>query len=833
MDLSEEQILNDFFIECHENLDRVDEMLVELEAAPDDRETLDGIFRSLHTIKGSSGLFDFQKVEKVTHAGENLLNMMREGQLALNPQIISALLKVVDLTREMIQSLEAGGGEGESHIEPLIDELKNLAAIGQTAQQETSTSQQENSASFGFFDEDENPQQTTSTEQRPNPPAFGFFDEHESGTSESVENPGFGFFDDEESSSAPKAKGVEKNLGDILVEEGEASEEAVKHAARQQADGDPRRIGEIMVDQGAIKPKAVLDALNKQNAKKTSVAESSIRVDVSLLDKLMDLVSELVLSRNQLLSYISLNSNDTQLNETAQQINMITTELQEKIMTTRMQPIANAWSKVPRVVRDLAVSVDKQITVEMEGKDTELDRSVIEAIRDPLTHMIRNSVDHGVESPQERVAKGKDAQGRIRLVAYQHSGQVHIEINDDGGGIDPQKIKNKAVSKGLISQETAGEMSDADAVRLIFAAGLSTAEKVTKISGRGVGMDVVKTNIKKIGGQVDVESTLGKGTTFLIRIPLTLAIVPGLMVTACHQQFAIPQSSLVELIRLTKEQVQTSIETAYDVPVYRLRGRLIAIVHLSELIGREHVETEVTNIVVLQANGVPFGLAVGSIDDTQEIVVKPLGKHLKRAKIFDGATITGDGSIALILDALGVAQKSGVLNDHSLSSGENADERNREDAKLSFEHLLILSGVDGGRLALPLSEVKRLEKVRRDKLEIVGRRKAIQYRGDILPVSYIEEVFSNEPTENQQRTSENDVLNMVVFLSQERRVGIVFEKIIDIVEETIEVRKPACREGIKEAAVIGGLITEVIDVPWLNQRLAEIFGSWKEGEVAA
>ena len=391
------------------------------------------------------------------------------------------------------------------------------------------------------------------------------------------------------------------------------------------------------------------------------MADANIRVGVGLLDKLMDLVGELVLTRNQILQF-NTEREDAALNATSQRLNLITTELQEGVMKTRMQPIGMVWNKLPRVVRDMAVALGKQIRLEMDGADTELDRTIIEAIKDPLVHLVRNSCDHGIEPPEARTRAGKPPQGRLTLRAYHEGGQVNIEIGDDGAGIDVARVKQKAIEKGLLRPEQAEKLSDREALNLIFQPGFSTAQTVTNVSGRGVGMDVVKSNIEKIGGVVDIFSRPGEGATVKLKIPLTLAIIPGLVITSGGERFVIPQVSLLELIRLEGDSSEKHIEHVHGTPVYRRRGSLLPIAYLNQVLGLKSAErAEAVSMVVLQAEDRQFGLVVDGINDTQEIVVKPLGKQLKGLTVYAGATIMGDGRVALILDVLGIGQRSGVL----------------------------------------------------------------------------------------------------------------------------------------------------------------------------
>lgn len=537
------------------------------------------------------------------------------------------------------------------------------------------------------------------------------------------------------------------------------------------------------------------------------VADSSIRVDVDILDRLMNLVGELVLARNQILQYAPAQSDATFI-ATSQHLNLVTTELQEGVMKTRMQPIGNIWSKFPRVVRDLSMAVGKKIRLEMEGKDTELDKTLIEAIKDPLTHIVRNSCDHGIETPEKRVANGKDEEGVLLLRAFHEGGQVNIEIVDDGGGIDPEKIKSIALSKNVITQEQAERMGDRELVNLIFAPGFSTAEKVTNVSGRGVGMDVVRTNIEKIGGSVDIQSVPGKGTTLRVKIPLTLAIIPALIITTAGERYAIPQVNLLELVRLDGEEAKKSIELIQGAPVYRLRGNLLPLVSLNdELKVAKEVESDVVNIVVLHADDRQFGLVVEGISDTEEIVVKPLGKQLKGISAFSGATIMGDGKLALILDVMGLAQKSRVIAEHQDKS--RSKDSASQGAGGDRQTLLIFGLEKDDRIAIPLSEVARLEEFRRSDVERSGDQDVVQYRGEIMPLIYLKKVLH---VGDAEKDSEKELMQAVVFTKNDRSVGLIVERIIDIVEEAVTVKRGANRTGVLGTIVVQDRVTDLLDV---------------------
>jgi chemotaxis protein histidine kinase CheA len=892
-----DDIVREFLVESNENLDQLDRNLVALEKDPKARDILAGIFRTIHTIKGTCGFLGFNKLESVTHVGESLLSKMRDGELLLNAEITSGLLVMVDAVREMLAQIEATGQEGEKDYQTLIDTLTRL--------------------------------QTSNLDPAPSEPE-----------SPSPASP--------LPASAVSPEGVDEaelRLGEILVERGKTSPAQVAAALDKQSQGDPRRVGEILIEHGSAKSPDVLEAIQEQKEIRTLAAsDSNIRVDVGLLDKLMNLVGELVLARNQILQFATTQQDPVFLN-TSQRLNLITTELQEGVMKTRMQPIGNIWARFPRVVRDLATGCGKQVRIEMEGKETELDKTLVEAIKDPLTHLVRNAVDHGIESPEERLACGKPAEGRLFLCAFHEGGQVNIEISDDGSGINLERVKQKALERGLITSDHAARMSERELLNLIFLPGFSTAQKVTNVSGRGVGMDVVKTNIEKIGGVVDIQSQKGKGTTLKIKIPLTLAIIPALTVTSAGDRYAIPQVSLLELVRLEGDQARKGVEMIHGAPVYRLRGHLLPLVYLKrELQGavespagidgaaeildfalarRKHLEwtdrlrqfldgkipmtaeqaashkdcalgkwlysrglkeygdiAEIVelekihagfhalvkqivvlkgagryveaerensdvkptsariiellskaeskvlecrnvNIVVLQADDRQFGLVVDAINDTEEIVVKPLAKQLKGVACFAGATIMGDGRVALILDVLGLAQRANVVSGvRDRSAAEKAvDAQVRSD---DGESLLLLRGPDDGRMAMPLSMVARLEEFDRSSIERSEGQPVVQYRGQILPLIYLSSALPerrHEPRDSMTSgtAEDSDKIQVVVYTDQGRSVGLVVDRILDIAHGNIAGHKRLGRQGTLGSVVVQGRVTELLDVKGIIQ----------------
>jgi two-component system chemotaxis sensor kinase CheA len=555
--------------------------------------------------------------------------------------------------------------------------------------------------------------------------------------------------------------------------------------------------------------------------KSSAVADANIRVGVGLLDKLMDLVGELVLTRNQILQF-NTEREDPALNATSQRLNLITTELQEGVMKTRMQPIGMVWNKLPRVVRDMAVAMGNQIRLEMDGADTELDRTIIEAIKDPLVHLVRNSCDHGIEPSEVRIRAGKSPYGRLTLRAYHEGGQVNIEIGDDGAGIDVAQVKQKAIEKGLLRPEQAEKLSDREAVNLIFLPGFSTAQAVTNVSGRGVGMDVVKSNIEKIGGIVDVCNRPGEGSTVKLKIPLTLAIIPGLVITSGGERFVIPQVSLLELIRLEGDSSEKHIEQVHGTPVYRRRGSLLPIAYLNQVLGLKSAEqAEAVSIVVLQAEDRQFGLVVDGINDTQEIVVKPLGKQLKGLTEYAGATIMGDGRVALILDVLGIGQRSGVLAESREQTRVAA--KKKAHGGIEQQRLLLFRAGSFERLAVPLSLVARLEEFPRSSIEFAGGCQVVQYRNRILPLVPLRNVLESGAPDRDETA---DPVQVIVFNDGDRSVGVVVDQILDVVEETVMVRQKSTRKGLLGSAVVGKRVTDLLD---LNEVIHAANESWFQG----
>ncbi len=524
----------------------------------------------------------------------------------------------------------------------------------------------------------------------------------------------------------------------------------------------------------------------------------------------MDLVGELVLARNQIVQLSA--HGDAGLTNATQKLNHITTKLQENVMKTRMQPIGTVWSRFPRVVRDVSHELGKQVRLQMEGTETELDRTIIEAIKDPMTHLVRNAVDHGMELPAVRVARGKPAEATLRLRAFHEGGQVIIEITDDGAGIDREKVLRKAIQKGLLGEEQAARLTERELFQLLFAPGFSTAAQVTNLSGRGVGMDVVKRNIEKIGGTVDVRSEPGLGTTIRLKIPLTLAIIPALIIGCGKHRYAVPQASLIELVRIEAEQASSAIQYIGSHPVYRLRGNLLPLVDLRRQLNVENASSIDTStfLLVLQAEGHQFGLVVDSISDTEEIVVKPLGKELKNLPVYAGATIMGDGRVALILDVIGIARRSNVIQETRVDLLQAASEEKSVAGRDDRQSLLLVAVGEGGaqQVAVPLATVARLEEFPASDIERAGRSEVVQYRGEIMPLVRVDQYID---CGGGTAGPAQDVIKVIVYLHRGQNIGLVVDQIIDTVEDSVKLQRCSNRPGILGSAVVQKRVTDFLD----------------------
>ncbi|WP_433371192.1 chemotaxis protein CheW [Actinoplanes sp. CA-142083] len=765
------EIVGEFLMESHENLDQIDRDLVSLEQEPDSRDLISRIFRAIHTIKGTSGFLAFSRLEKLAHAGESLLSKLRDGVMPVTPSTITTLLATIDGVRSILSSIEETQAEGDVDIDTIIAQVNAQMKAGEAPAAEAPAA--------------EAPKAEAPAAEAP---------AAEEAAPESVEK-------EQPKRAAPEpVENQRKPLGEILVEQGAAQPADVGSALAQQIEGDERKLGTILLDQGKAKPAAVNEALQAQTPKR-SIADSAIRVDVDLLDTLMNMVGELVLARNQLVRGV-MEIGDPTLVRSAQRLGMITSELQEGIMKTRMQPIEHIWSKLPRVIRDLSNSLGKKVELVMEGKETELDRSLLEAVKDPLTHLVRNAVDHGIEDPERRAAAGKSAEGTLTLRAYHEGGHVAVEVADDGAGLNVERIAQKAVENGLLRAEQIPNMDKRDIMAMVFQPGFSTAAKVTNVSGRGVGMDVVKTNIENIGGAVSVDSTPNEGTVWRLTIPLTLAIIQALTVDCGEQRYVVPQVAVLELVFIDGNS--TKIEYASGAPVYRLRGKLLPLVRLDRALGLEVGGDQGVYIMVLQADGRRFGLVVDRVLNTEEVVVKALNSRFKDIGLYAGATILGDGKVGLILDVSSLARRSHLAAD---ADRKGTDAAARANAGGGTGERLLVTAVGERRVAIPLDTVTRLEEFPRDRIEHAGSREVVQYRGQILPLvrlSHLLGAYGEEP--------EGDTVSVVVYSEGGRSVALVVDRIVDIAENSTTARRDAEEDGLVGTAVIQQRVTELLDV---------------------
>ena len=713
-----DDLLADFLTETNESLAELDVALVTLERTPNDEATLSFIFRLVHTIKGTCGFLGLPRLERVAHAGENILGKIRDKALTVTPDIVTQVLAALDGIKSIVAHLGATGSE------PAGDDADLIATLNATASGHAVI---------------------------PEPVVDHDFD----GLAEVAE--------------APVAESVATAPAPVITPTGTPT-----------------------------------------------VAAQTIRVTVDVLEDLMTLVSELVLTRNQLLQLARTQENGA-FSVPLQRLSHITSDLQEGVMKTRMQPIGNAWNKLPRLVRELSREMNKKIELTMLGADTELDRQVLEFIKDPLTHMVRNSGDHGLETPEERRAAGKSDTGRITLNAFHEGGYIIIEIADDGRGLSIDRIKAKALANGLATETELAAMSDDQIARFIFRAGLSTAAKVTAVSGRGVGMDVVKTNIERIGGTVDLKNKPGHGTTFTIKIPLTLAIVSALIVEAGKERFAIPQLSVVELVRARKEAdgiSESVIERINGTPVLRLRKHLLPLISLSDLLalGVTASEDDGAYIVITQVGTTMLGIIVDRVFDTEEIVVKPVAPILRHVTMFSGNTILGDGSVIMILDPNGIARATGVGagSGHKQTAATTTETAN-SDAKTT---MLLFRANGDQKMAVPLGLVARLEDIPRERIELSCGEPVTQYRGKLMPLVPISGIHD----------ADKAIQSVLVFADGDRAMGLMVDRIIDVVDARLAIELGGVRPGLLGTAVIGGEATDVIDTGyWLTQASRDWF----------
>ena len=760
-----DELLEEFLTETVERLDELDVNLVRFEQEPNDAEMLNAIFRLVHTVKGTCGFLGLERLAKLAHAAETLMGQYRDGT-TVTVEGVSAILASIDRIKGILAGLERDGQEPPGSDDDLVVSLQQLAEASALVQSE------------GAWRGSEAPRADTASGIMSGAPAEATLEELERAWRE--------------------ASGPDTEPAPLSAPEPEIP------AAAADDDQPARKADPVKSDPLEAGP---LEAGPLEAGGGDWVARSqTVRVSVDTLEHLMTTVSELVLTRNQLLDLVR-RTEESEFKTPLQRLSNVTMELQEGIMKARMQPIANAWQKLPRVVRELSLELGKKIEIDMRGGETELDRQVLELIKDPLTHMVRNSADHGLEAPDQRASAGKAATGRIKLSASQQGGYIVIEIADDGRGLDVEKVRAKALENGLTTLAELDRMSDAEILQFIFKPGFSTASIVTEVSGRGVGMDVVRSNIELINGTVDLESTGPKGATFVIKIPLTLAIMAALIVEVAGMRFAIPQLSAVELVR-TGEDAGHPVELINDTAVLRLRDKLLPLLDLPPLLGLgdrdqslERVRNSGLTAVVVQVGANLFGVLVDKLFRTEEIVVKPMSSALRHVSMFSGNTILGDGSVIMIIDPNALAAAAGSIDSHTQFA--NAASSAPAEADENRTSLLLFRSGSKTLKAVPLSLITRLEEIPIDTVEECNGQSVVQYRGALMPLVSMQ----------SDRAPRDDGLQPVlVFTEEDHPAGLIIDEIVDVIEEPLVIDLQAETPGVIGAAIIRDQTVEIVDV---------------------
>ncbi|OQX20387.1 MAG: hybrid sensor histidine kinase/response regulator [Desulfobulbaceae bacterium A2] len=803
--IEDNEILQGFIEESLEHLSDIEQDLLSIEQAGAniDDQLVNKVFRAAHSIKGGAGFMGLSVIQELAHATENILGMIRSRKLVPTPDIVNVLLQASDALQKLIEDIQNSNSVDISHL------VVALNAIGEQAGAAVAPAPAAAAAPAAAPQAPPVPEPTVAAPAQP-------------------------------AAAAPAPEPVR-----------EVSPPAKQPVATQEV--------EETHPESEDRPAASTPQISGADAQAQKM-DTTIRVSVNLLDQLMNLAGELVLARNQLLQTI--NSGDLRNAEAVGgRVDMVTSELQEAIMLTRMQPIGNVFGKFPRVVRDLAKKLDKQVELTIIGKDVEMDKTIIEAINDPLTHLVRNSVDHGVEEPAERKRRGKPVVGQVTLKAFHEAGQVAIQITDDGKGMDGQALAAAAVNKGLLTAAQAKTMSEKERLNIIFLPGFSTAKQVTDVSGRGVGMDVVKTNLDKLGGSVEIESTVGKGSTINIKLPLTLAIIPSQIIVTAGERYAIPQVNLEELLRIPAAQVKDRIERVGDAEVVRLRGNLLPLIRLSDVLGiprtyldpedmsvredrreniadrrsrftpldeeqgqgdseadaaqrrneedRRYRASSALNIVVVSTGAMKYGLIVDKLQDSEEIVIKPLGRHLQHCKGYAGATIMGDGRIALILDVSNLAQMAGLTSMEGSTRAAELADANREAIKAMKDRqsLLIFRSAREEQFAVPLNQVERIEKVKASAVEHMGGKRVMQYRNGSLPLLCISDAAGVGPL------AEQDDLLVFVFKLAGKDIGLLGIGPVDAIETNAAIDDITLKQtGIMGSAIINSQTTMLVNI---------------------
>lgn len=819
---NQQSAMAEFFSECEEILQRVNSILTDLEKGADVAHHIDSLYRDIHTLKGSSQLFGFKRIGLITHAIEASLEPVRSKKYLLSPELIDLIFKGLDLVDKIVKNPDLDLKNSSELIEKTDKLIPELVQASLNSIQGDWPLPPVEPLMLSLAEEDK---KTAKQKSKPAPVAKAKNVDLIQQAAKLADEFNLVKSGDKETQSRPSSEKVvnDKVANNVdpyhLTKTVETQKEnPLAKVEDPKKDSATKMAEPINKSEKAPAPQTqgALDLSADHQTANQHTENSTIRVHVTLLDKLMNLMGEMVLVRNQVLQHAGRQADDFEFQALTQRLDLVTSELQEDVMRTRMQPIGSILSKFNRVVRDLAKDLKKQIEIHIEGQETELDKSLLEAIKDPLTHIIRNACDHGLETPDERKASGKAETGLLSISAFHEGGQVVIAIQDDGRGLNLKRIKQKAIEKQIITPEKAALLTDAEAAQLIFAPGFSTAEQVSSVSGRGVGMDVVKTNIEKVGGLVELSSTEGRGTLLKLRIPLTLAIVPAMIVRSGGLEFAIPQVKLRELLRA--EAGDPFLENLQGKLIYRLRGQILPLLDLKETLKLEEKNQkqnslinqnikdakasfdadEALSIAVLNGDGHTFGLVVDEIKDTADIVVKPLPKFLKKIACFSGATIMGDGSLALIVDVRGLAEKGFSKLHQSKSS---ASEALMPIKAASEKQEFLMFTLDGaGLFAMPLVLVQRLEEFTVKEIEETGGEKVVRYRDSLLPLINIKK----ELNLNSSNEYESDILSVIVVSKKGRLFGLAVKEILDVIQYEGSILDPL----IPKFGVIGNILDQ-------------------------
>lgn len=698
----DDEVLREFLLESHENLNRMAQDLIDLEGDPDNEELLDSIFRTIHTVKGSCGFINLPKLEALSHAGESLLARLRDKRAFFNQTIASTLLSLLDAIHVILHAVENGDGEGYDNYESLQEKLLQLEPTGQ---------------------------------------------------------------------QQPSVSTVDKNLTQKI-------------------------------------PKETIGAIPKRDERDVS---NTTRVSIEALDTMMNILGELALNQNGIMQSAML-LHDDKLQKQAKQQRLLITQLHDGVLKTRLQAINTMWRGFPRLVRDTGVACGKQVVLQMQGGHTKLDRSILALLKDPLIHLLRNAVDHGIEAAEQRLLAGKPAQGTITLKAACDSGQLYLSVSDDGAGIDVEKVRKRAVQQGLVDAQQAMGLDDDLIFSLIFHPGFSTVEQLTTISGRGVGMDVVKTNIEQAGGFIQVKSKPRLGSSFHISLPLLLAIMQGFVIRCGTQYFSIPSVNIVKLVQL--QGACRAVESLLGKPVFRYVNRLIPVVYLGQLLGITDDAID-PHLVIFQIGDDYFGLVVDAIVDTQDIVVKPLSQHFRGLGLYSGCCIDAKGRVTLILNATAIARQVALTGQNILQKNETVEQARMAGEQTRF---LLTVAKDQGRMAIPMASVYRVEQIEAGNIEVVNHQQVVQFYGRIIPLLDLTQSgvknYASSPTIGEQK------LPLVICHEQTSWVALIAGEILDVASERVDDKRQTSRIEVAYTTVIQGMVTEVVDVTAIFNKLS-------------